>query len=623
MNKKSNTLLIWDLDGLPPQEYQNIVLWKSFSCDLYPNAISVPKLVEENSAYLKRKYLRLIYNLGKIKLNGQTLINHLELERGFNYWWMTLIHEKCNWSKSLWINDAIRLFAFEDWVKNQKINYLELFSDDVSLQNCFRLFCEKKKINFSWKHPYKYQKKSSIRNVFYLLFPEPIKVFLWLLYFTLIRWPLKGKGIKEWRSTKGKITFVSYLFNLAPEAVEEGYFKSQYWAHLPDKLCKDGIATNWLHIYIKDHLLPSPKNGANLIAKFNELSDGQQTHTTLDSFLSWQIIKSTLVDWMRLRKIAREIKILHSSKLQTTFYLWPYLQRDLNESLHGQTALNNILYFKLFQQAFESLPNQSKCFYLQENQGWEFGLIQAWRTLTHGDLVGVPHSTVRYWDLRYFFDIRSFNDEKIPSPNKIAVNGKAAHKMYIQGGYPQKDLVDVEALRYLYLNKINNKDEHFVFNNNKSIQILVLGDYLAKNTHHQISILEKSFPYFSSNVKIIVKPHTNCPIIPSDYPKIKMKISMDPLRTLLKKCHVAYTSNLTSAAIDAYCVGLPVISCINPNSLNMSPLRSYGEVDFISTEDELVNALKKIVSKPRKNIDPTSFFWLDHDLSRWKKLLES
>jgi len=309
--------------------------------------------------------------------------------------------------------------------------------------------------------------------------------------------------------------------------------------------------------------------------------------------------------------------------LQTTFYLWPYLQRDLNESLHGQTALNNILYFKLFQQAFESLPNQSKCFYLQENQGWEFGLIQAWRTLTHGDLVGVPHSTVRYWDLRYFFDIRSFNDEKIPSPNKIAVNGKAAHKMYIQGGYPQKDLVDVEALRYLYLNKINNKDEHFVFNNNKSIQILVLGDYLAKNTHHQISILEKSFPYFSSNVKIIVKPHTNCPIIPSDYPKIKMKISMDPLRTLLKKCHVAYTSNLTSAAIDAYCVGLPVISCINPNSLNMSPLRSYGEVDFISTEDELVNALKKIFSKPRKNIDPTSFFWLDHDLSRWKKLLES
>ena len=53
--------------------------------------------------------------LGKIKLNGRTLINHLELQSGFNYWWMTLINEKCNWSKSLWINDAIRLLAFESF----------------------------------------------------------------------------------------------------------------------------------------------------------------------------------------------------------------------------------------------------------------------------------------------------------------------------------------------------------------------------------------------------------------------------------------------------------------------------------------------------------------------------
>ena len=78
----------------------------------------MPRLIEENAVELKKQYLKFVYDTGVKKLNGKSVIDHMQLRGGFNYWWMTLIVEKCNYSKSIWINDAIRLLAFEKIIKN-------------------------------------------------------------------------------------------------------------------------------------------------------------------------------------------------------------------------------------------------------------------------------------------------------------------------------------------------------------------------------------------------------------------------------------------------------------------------------------------------------------------------
>ena len=47
------------------------------------------------------------------------------------------------------------------------------------------------------------------------------------------------------------------------------------------------------------------------------------------------------------------------------------------------------------------MPRQTRGFYLQENQGWEWGFISAWRNYNHANhLIGFPHTTVIYWDLQ-------------------------------------------------------------------------------------------------------------------------------------------------------------------------------------------------------------------------------
>lgn len=615
-SKTKQSLLVWDQNE-DPQTNQQILLWNGYT--EAKNQISIFKVVEQNADELKKEYLKLVYNLGEKRLNGQSVINHLQLRKNFNYWWMTLIVEKCNYSKSTWINDAIRLLALEKIIIKNRVTKISLVTSNKILAKCFRLLCLKHKIEFDCHQRSGIKPSQSFFKQLYGFLPKLLQAIVWFSSYIVSRWKLRGVGLKEWKSTEGRITFISYFFNLLPESLKKGHYDSHYWAHLPNLLMQEDISTNWLHIYVKDSVCPSEKHAAKLIQKFNQTGRGQQTHTTLDTFLGFKVIWNTLLDWVRLFKVGRKIQSLGSIEKDDGGYLWPFMKLDLNESLYGVTALNNLLSFNLFEESLRLLPRQKKGVYLQENQGWEFGLIQAWKATSHGNIIGVPHSTVRFWDLRYFFDSCCYNSQ-LPMPNQVAVNGNLMRKSYIAGGYQERELVDVEALRYLYLNTERKKNYNYF--NSEYFIVLVLGDYLAEHTHFQMRLLEAVFPSFSPNIRLLVKPHPNFPIIPSEYPKIKMEVTMDSISSLLDQCNIVYTSNVTSAAIDAYCANVHVISALNPKTLNMSPLMGVEGVEFVSRVDELVKAIEKIEIEQKNNKkSPEDVFWLDPKLAMWKNLL--
>jgi surface carbohydrate biosynthesis protein (TIGR04326 family) len=120
---------------------------------------------------------------------------------------------------------------------------------------------------------------------------------------------------------------------------------------------------------------------------------------------------------------------------------------------------------------------------------------------------------------------------------------------------------------------------------------------------------------------IIVKPHPACLIESAAYPSLSMTVTMEPIAKLLADCDVAYSSAVTSAAVDAYCAGVPVVSVLDPNTLNLSPLRGCAGALFASTPEELATALMLAVSRPSLPSSQVDFFTTDPQLPRWKKLL--
>ena len=618
-----DNVLIWDDESAPPVCDGTVVLWRSFADSAETKLISVPALVEANADLLRSRYLTWVQEFGETPIRGRRIVDHLEMRPDFSFWWMTLFAEKCNYSKSPQIDDVIRLLAFEQWVDECCPTAITLISANAELAECMASLCQSVGISFSWQSRPTLKQSVSWTRRLYQKLPYLLQSLVWLLVYAFRRWPLRGSGLAEWRRSKAKITFFSFLFKQPPQFAEGGRFESRYWGHLPEELIKDGIVTNWLHIYAENDTLPCAADAADAISQFNSAGEGKQIHVTLDSFLTLKILFKIVHEFFYVWRMGRKLMPAHSESKITKIDLWPLYRVEWKRSFSGPLAMSSVLNLNLLECATNYLNIQQVGVYLQENQAWEFALVYAWKAAGHRRLIGFPHSTVRFWDLRYFFSPRNYIDDDsngLPKPEQIAVSGLAVKDALIAGGYPEDRLVMVESLRYFHL--LNSGNGHRIRQQiDFPFHVLVMTDILEKNTDRQVRLLEASSQFLPADTIYTVKPHPAGSFDPDKYPRIRVKVSKKPISDLLSDCHVAYSSSVTSATIDAYCAGIPVVSMLDPSTLNLSPLRGYTGAVFASTPKELAEALVVCATQQLPENPSFRLFNLDVDLPRWRKLL--
>ena len=146
-----DTLLIWDAEEPPEVTSGKTALWQRFSDGASRNIVSIPMLVEKNADALKQRYLSWIYALGEAKIQGNRLVDHLELRPGLSYWWMSLSAQKCNYSRSIPIVNALRLMALEGWASELKLTHVKLVSPNEHLSLCIQAWCLSMDITFEWQ----------------------------------------------------------------------------------------------------------------------------------------------------------------------------------------------------------------------------------------------------------------------------------------------------------------------------------------------------------------------------------------------------------------------------------------------------------------------------------------
>ena len=77
---------------------------------------------------------------------------------------------------------------------------------------------------------------------------------------------------------------------------------------------------------------------------------------------------------------------------------------------------------------------------------------------------------------------------------------------------------------------------------------------------------------------------------------------------------------MTSAAVDAYSWGVPVVSVLDGEALNISPLRGNPSVRYVTNAEDLAAALRTACGDIAAGRE--EFFYLDRKLPRWRRLLE-
>ncbi len=616
----SQQLSVWDASSEPFPADSCVYLWNGHSAN--GNAYSLLQYCELHATRLRSKYLAWVHDIGEVYIDKKSVIDHLVLNDGLSYWWMTLLVEKSPYKSPL--TDAIRLLALEEIIRGNNFVKVDLTSSNRLLGESVGLLCREVGIAYAWKKPPRSSRPLfGLATVFRKL-PDRLQAVVSFVRYVWMHKPRPRKKC-HWHAGDRALFFCSYFFNFSAEQVGLGVFRSRYWGGLHGLIAEMKLSGNWLHLYASHDAVPDVKSAEASIKSLNRSGDEEGVHALLEFYVSWAMALRVFKAWIRLNHLFWRLRGLEEelNRSGASTFLWSLMRHDWSKSLVGTFAVNNLWSIELFDAALRDIPREKQGFYLCENQSWERAFVHAWRKHGHGQLIAVPHSTVRFWDLRYFSDPRvlvSSGEHSMPRPGLTALNGKAALDAYLEAGYPEHEMAEAEALRFGHLNKLQSS-ERSTTQAGAPLRVLILGEYSSFSTLRLLQLLEMATPEISS-LAFTMKPHPNYIVESENHPSLNLDVVTDPLETILGNFDLVYSGNMTSAAVDAYLVGLPVVVLLDQDELNFSPLRGRPGVCFVSTPDELKAGLLSVTNHVLTPRSQEEFFFLDTQYPRWKKLLE-
>lgn len=610
----TNILNIWDSEQPCFINNGQVLLWRQFvTPNSLPNAVSICEIVEERAIEIRSQLLKYIYDVGEsINNNSKT---QLRLKQDFNYFWMTQFHSR-PYTESGQLNNSAKVFALIQIINENKFEQITFHSSNQQLTKVIRNLSTNLNLEFKSNPVVRSKSQVTTKSRIKLRTPKPLLALIALGAQLKVSIDLQAN--KSNVKSDASISFFDYWYRFGSSVQENRKFESQYWTSLVGDL--EGTQVNWLHNLVDQRGKAALSEANSLVKDFNQNST-KHHHLIADSQMNFKIFWSSLRDYSRLF-----VRTMPLSKYKSAFSiegtdinLWPIFRNEWLNSLRGYEAMINCLRFNRLESIIAQLPQQRVGVYLIENQPWEMALIHHWRNFGHGKLVGVAHSTVRFWDLRQMSDPRRFlrNQKNLmPRPDKVAVNGPLAKNSLVEANYPESEISEVEALMYLHLaeHKVNKKsDSHKT--------ILVATDFLESATKAQMELLNELLIKDPNKYRVLLKPHWS-QAFKNLHSDIEIVSGKSDLSTYFELCDVLYCSAITSAVIDGVCAGVPVIQCLDPESFNLSPLRGNSEVKFVRTTQELNDALNNMgTSTP--HISPNVLFNLDLNLSRWHQLLET
>lgn len=616
--------LIWDLPAAPPAWDGQIFHW--CSTEAPTGGISIPAYLELHGDRLRQVYLSFVHALGALPVAGRPVRQHLQDAAGNNFWWMGLLAEKSPF-KTPEIYQALRLLALEDCLREAPPAAIELRSADRTLADAVRALCAQHQIAFSHEPPTAQQSRQPLRAVLLQRLPEWLQGLLAAGAHVVRRWPLRRMRPLRWNAGEEALLVCSYFAHLDGKAAQAGTFHSRQWGPLPGLLVDSGLRLNWLQNFWPGDAAPDARAGVALARRFNGAAAGLGQHGFVDSYLGGHVLLRALCSWCfllsrawALRGMALRLQAQHMQA-----FLWPVLRAAWASSLVGRDGFANCLSVHLFDAALRDIPPQPRGLYLFENQAWEKAFLTAWRRHGHGHITGVVHATVPFWHLYYAEDPRSLQEAgpyRLPMPDRVAVHGEGARDALLAQGYGSGQLVDVEALRYLGLAQAEAVTAADAGGGTQETRILIVGDMEPDGLRDLLLAVRQAKELLPVGYRFAFKPHPAYLVDPAQVAGVDIPVVGGNLTELLQCCDCVIAGNSTSACIDAFLAGKPVIIAHSGQYLNLSPLRGQPGAVFFESAQQLVTALGVGIGHKRNMHGGNAYFYLDGGLTRWRNLLE-
>lgn len=601
-------LTIWARPGRPARSLENVFLWQTFLPVGAPDSwVSLPQNVDRDRGTLRPRYQAWLASIAEQNIDDQPLPVRMTIRPTLSYWWMTLPTDN-----SLAVDSPaysiIRLFALGDAVEGLGIDHINIFADRSevaeSIASWARQHCNQVNVEMA-KSKNQGGMRARVRRQPWV---SATRVFWNHLKISVN--PRRKAG----RAPLGEgISFVDYLAHLS-EPGSGGRFRSNYWGPLTDVLETWPEPVNWLHVTANFATDAIVESDVTCTVGFNRAHPG---HSVLHSYINVRTIVCALFVYFRLRRFGTSLKRAKHIFVepQTGHNFTPLLKSLVDDQYFGRDAALNAFWICLWESALARWPHQRLGVYLFENQPWEAAFISAWRRYHHGRVLAVAHSTMLFWNLRYFGETDCGNRKTWgrPAANGIVVNGSLMYNAALAGGYARERLFSAEALRFSFADsKIGEP----------SADVLILGEYDPELDRALISMVQMWESSKSSTWTVIYRPHPASArdqvLIPShwvlsDHPSIGSS---------LVECRVAVCGPNTSAALDARIQGRSVIVVANANAPTSSPAVGLAGVHLVNSYDDIAAIDDGSLLHPLPRLNPQPLH-LDPDLKLWCQILSA
>jgi surface carbohydrate biosynthesis protein (TIGR04326 family) len=588
-------------DKYMPSPNEVLVLWSSYRTG--DRIISLPRVIEQNADQLKIIYLERLNSISSTALEGFKVSDYLEIPNKFNYWSATSLMQKFNAGENSEILVVIKLIAFNEYIlkKYNKVNQTIIIDKSLS-----KYFKKNQHNKFLIKSTILYKKYIYLSiSILYFI----IKIFGRYLYF-------KSNKISI-LNLETKVIFFDVLAHLQPN--KTGY-SFGYWGVLEEKIIEWGIPVIWMHSYIKSPLAISYAKAMSILSDDINQKNKESQHYLTDSFINGRVLIQTLLLYIKLISLSNNFikKALYSLNSFDELFI-NHQFHPMLKSLYGKEAIDFCYRYSLFEEIFGKLNKLKKVFFLYENQPWEHALLSAGNRIVSATNYGVAHSTIRPWDLRYF-SLESFGNKLSniakSTPDVILVNSKNAKDQLRDGGFVSKNVIVVEALRYMYIDKIKKN----YLKINEKYKVIVYCDYLKLTNQKIINWVEKfqNENTVSSSFEFSYKEHPAYKNLVND----RVKVIDYGVEKSMEIHDIAITSSLSSTAIESSEVGLKVLQVLDPDSFDFSLCR-YSEFGISSarTYDEFKNFFLDISSKINYFNGKNNYFNSSIKLDKWCSVL--
>lgn len=604
MATPTRNLVVWDLRGPPPGSPE-LAVWSGAAPPELPYAVSVTQLVEQDAQRLRARFLTWLGSLRDHRVHGRSVREHLMLRDGLSAWDFSVIAERNLWRCPA-IIDVLRLWALADLAERRAVTSIELHSSNQAIADCLGPWCRGRGIAFVHHGPARRKPRLSVRSGI----PHRLRAALWLMRRLVSCWPLIGTGKSGWDAEPADACVVSYVTSAGASATGTETFTSPFWPGIEQAL-GEGRRIAWIHRLPDDF---GPASAQSIAREIQALNARTGSHATLESFLSIAVIASAIRDFMATTFRARRIGDAWIRDDASGLDLRPLLRSDWRRSAHGAALMEQCLYLNLLERSFRGEKQPRCCLYPLENCAWERSLLHAWRSNRRGSIVGVQHSTVRFWDLRYFQVPCGPLPDVGGDPDVLAINGPLARRTLESGATKRSAMFDVETLRYNHLLRVEVSREPRPDRPRR--QLLVLADFDPRVTQ---SLVEKVVAAASGQWDIVLRRHPTGPVAPIPH---SIQISRGTLRDALSEATVVVSSPTTSALIDCLGARAPVVVLRDPCTLDLNPLRHVSGLMTATTPEELrpliaAAAAGSLDRQPRLD----SLLTLDLALPRWRQLL--